>query len=262
MLNLAQDQPLKVLDRECKNVLEFVAFMNKLLLSLVVLFFSTLDAAFPITHVQLTRMYFKQFPKYNQEEQKIFIIGTLFPDIRYFGKCERNETHYDAVSLKDVLEETNPFIAGMKFHSYVDIEREALVVKENIYAHLKNDPHFHTHLKAIEDEILSEQNEYSDISCLMGDILPEELDSGISEATIRKWHQALAFLFMASPSKALQVAALSGKGFIDLTPEEIQEWSKTLKKEAQEEAMQLWVKKLLFHFNELLQKEESALPKS
>lgn len=230
--------------------------MNKIIVSFIFLFLTTIEAAFPITHVYITRMYFKQFPKYSQEEQKAFYIGTLFPDIRYFGKCERNETHFDQVTLKEVLEETNPFIAGMKFHSYVDIIREELVVKENVYDRFKNDPHFHTHLKAIEDEILSELGQYADISYMMGDILQEELNTGVSDATIRKWHQALSFLFIASPSKALQVAALSGKGFIDLSPEEIQEWSKTLKKEAQEEEMQLWVKKLVAHFNELLQKGE------
>ena len=229
--------------------------MNKIIFSFIFLFLTSIEAAFPITHVYITRLYFKQFPKYNHEEQKAFYIGTLFPDIRYFGKCERNETHFDSVTLKEVLEETNPFIAGMKFHSYVDIVREELVVKENVYDRFKKDPHFHTHLKAIEDEILSELGQYADISYMMGDILPDELNTGVSDAVIRKWHQALAFLFIASPSKALQVAALSGKGFIDISPEEIQEWSKTLKKESQEEEMQLWVKKLIAHFNELFVKE-------
>jgi len=225
--------------------------MNKLIISLFFIIAISIDAAFPITHVYLTRMYFKQFPRYTQEEQRLFYIGTLFPDIRYFDKCERSETHFDSVTLKEVLEESNPFIAGMKFHSYVDIVREELVVKENIYDRFKNDPHYHTHLKAIEDEILSESGQYADISYMLGDILPDELNTGVPDSVIRKWHQALAFLFIASPSKALQVAALSGKGFIDLTPEEIQEWSKTLKKEAQEEDMQLWIKKLAAHFHDL-----------
>lgn len=232
--------------------------MNKIITSCLFLFVMTVEAAFPITHVYFARLYLKQFPQYSQEEQKVFYIGTLFPDIRYFGKCDRKDTHYDSMTLKEVLDEPNPFMAGMKFHSYVDIVRENYAVKEKVYDHFKNDPHLQTHLKAIEDEILSEQGNYADISYMMGDILPEELNHCATEEVVRKWHQALAFLFITSPTTAFQMAALSGKGFIELSPEEIQEWSKSLKKDAQDEDMQLWIKKLTAHFNQLFLEAEGG----
>ena len=91
--------------------------MNKYILSFFLSFCFLLNSALPVTHVYFTKMYFKYYPKYSAEEQKLFLIGTVFPDIRYMGDCDRGDTHWDTISLKEVLEETDPFIAGMKFHS-------------------------------------------------------------------------------------------------------------------------------------------------
>ena len=90
-----------------------------------------LHAAGPITHAFLAELFFKQFPKYDSEEQKAFRLGTLFPDVRYLGTIPREETHFPEMTLEEVLEETNPFLAGMKFHSYVRKERVETVSKRD-----------------------------------------------------------------------------------------------------------------------------------
>lgn len=229
--------------------------MLKLLLSFILFTCFSLEAAFPITHVYITRIFFKYYPKYTLEEQQAFIVGTLFPDIRHLADSDRSETHYESMPLEEVLKEENPFIAGMKFHSYVDIERDKLVDSLHIYEELKKyvpPSHNHTFLKLVEDEIVVTEGSYSDVSVVMATIYPEELRGGFKEKTLKKWHQALSFLFMTAPSQALSLASLSGKGYMDLSYEEIQHWNKLLKPASKDEVLIAWIHRMGEHFEELM----------
>ncbi len=67
---------------------------------------------------------------FNEQE---FILGTSFPDIRYLKVVQRADTHFTHVTLQDVLQEKSSFKAGMIFHSFVDEQREAYVVKNHFY---------------------------------------------------------------------------------------------------------------------------------
>lgn len=228
--------------------------MLKLLLSLLFLTVN-LDAAFPVTHIFITRIFFKYYPKYTPEEQQAFIVGTLFPDIRHMADSDRSETHFEPMPLEDVLNEPNPFIAGMKFHSYVDIERDRLVDQVKIYDQLKKyvpSHQNHTFLKLVEDEIAAIQGNYTDVSVMMATIYPEESRWGFKEKTLRKWHQALSFLFMTSPSQSLSLACLSGKGFMDLSYEDIQNWNRLLKPASKDEGLIEWMDIMGHHFEVIM----------
>lgn len=235
--------------------------MNKFILSFFLSFCFLLNSALPVTHVYFTKMYFKYYPKYSAEEQKLFLIGTVFPDIRYMGDCDRGDTHWDAISLKEVLEEADPFIAGMKFHSYVDIVREDLVVKEGMYPKLKTlvaSDNIHTFLKLAEDEYYIHDGSYAEIPNILAEVLPQEIETGIPEKNIRKWHQAIVFLFISNPAQALQFAALSGKTILNITPEQMQIWNKCFKTVVQDELIVSWCKKLSFHFEEEMKTSKIA----
>lgn len=236
--------------------------MLKILLSLVLFSSFYLEAAFPVTHVYITRIFFKYYPKYTLEEQQAFIVGTLFPDIRHLADSDRSETHFDPMPLSEVLKEENPFIAGMKFHSYVDIERDKLVDELRIYEELKKyvpPSQNHTFLKLVEDEIVATEGSYGDVSVAMATIYPEEIRWGFKEKTLKKWHQAVSFLFMTSPSQALSLACLSGKGFMDLSYEDIQNWNKLLKPASKDEALVEWIHRMGEHFEELMKPDGTAL---
>ena len=79
--------------------------------------------ATPITHVVLAAKIFDNI--FKDKIKKDFFIGSLFPDIRYLKVIDRDKSHFENLKLKD-LKNDDSFLAGVKFHSIVDIARENL----------------------------------------------------------------------------------------------------------------------------------------
>lgn len=213
--------------------------------------FASLEAAFPVTHAYLAKQYFKHFPGYSPEEEKLFLVGTLFPDIRYLGEAARNETHFDQMTLQEILEEPSPFIAGLKFHSYVDIIREDLVVEMRMYDQfsLPTKGHEYSFLKLVEDEILYGQEDWGGMVSLFWPLYPDELQWGMQTATVEKWHRILRVFFVNDPHVTIQILSFFGKGMMGMSSDEIHEWKELLPSLAQEETMQTWVRTLVEHFD-------------
>src|SRR3990167_3969890 len=78
--------------------------------------------AAPTTHILLADAFLKTAP---QSSPVTFIVGTSFPDIRHLGSLSREQTHLRPIDLASIREESDPFLAGMLFHNYVDITRKA-----------------------------------------------------------------------------------------------------------------------------------------
>ncbi|MFQ5730066.1 MAG: hypothetical protein ACE5GN_06870, partial [Waddliaceae bacterium] len=204
-----------------------------------------LQAAGPITHAFLTELFFKQFPKYDSEEQKAFRLGTLFPDVRYLGTISREETHFPEMSLEEVVEETNPFLAGMKFHSYVDIAREDFIVSGGYYKLISHLPieHLDFFLKLIEDEILFSSLEKKAWKQCLKKVVPEELLWNVEEKTVKKWHAILDYFFSYFPSTLAHYAYLNGKGYQDFSSEEVKHWDQNVKPMAHDEKVNHYLAK-------------------
>lgn len=216
------------------------------------------EGAAPVTHAYFTKKLFEQYPKYSYEEQQAFMLGTLFPDIRHMVESAREETHYENMTLEDVLNESSPFMAGMKFHSYVDEQREAFVMEQKMYqkmAHLADD-HLWTYLKFVEDEILHDSYNWDDICLALQTTMPEELQMSFTEAQITKWHKMLTLVFVNPPSRMLNMFALCNQGFAGVSNTEIKAWNKTMSSTAESEVIQEYMKGLKALFEEKLQKQK------
>ncbi len=204
------------------------------------------EAAAPVTHAYFTKKLFEQYPKYSYEEQQAFMLGTLFPDIRHMVETAREETHYENVTLDEVLNESSPFIAGMKFHSYVDEQREAFVIEQKMYqklAHLSDD-HLWTYLKLVEDEMLHDSYHWDDICLTLQTMAPEELQMPFTYAQVNKWHKMLTLIFVNPPSRMLNMFALCNQSFAGVSKNEIKDWNKTLSTTAESEVVQEYMKGL------------------
>lgn len=123
--------------------------------------------------------------------EKEFIVGTSFPDIRYLKVVERTETHFTNVTLQDILKEKDSFKAGMMFHSFVDEQREAYVVKNHLYDKIPAFRFTSQSLKFAEDELLKPRFHSIQYSGYFDDILDAEKAYGIDEQHIRVWHTLL-----------------------------------------------------------------------
>lgn len=184
---------------------------KKFLLLFCLIQFGQANSAGPITHAYLAERFLENFPRENFEAEKSFMIGTLYPDIRYISKVHRKETHIDANTLDDILEEPDPFIAGAKFHTYVDKERNIYVLASNVYPRLMpNAPiNFRALLiKLIEDEYLLSKLDWKNYLSLLSKVHQGELSQGVPEATVKRWHTFLTLYFRSSPLSFLSLMSL------------------------------------------------------
>lgn len=213
---------------------------------------SYLNGAAPITHAYLTKSFFQHFPKYTKAEESAFMVGTLFPDIRYLGDITRHETHCDDITLQEVLDEKDPFTAGVKFHCYVDIFREKLLIEDGLYdkVRVKIPTKTSTFIKLAEDEVLYHEKGWSDVLIQLITIYPQEREYGVPEKSIVKWHRLLTLLFIASPTYSLNLLGLTGKSAMGISPEEIKQWNKLLKPMSKESPINEWVWKMVHQFEQ------------
>ena len=140
-----------------------------------------------VTHIVLSDKVFKSW--FSDKNLSEFILGTSFPDIRYFGVVERDKTHTREISIEEVRDETSSFQAGLKFHSLVDIVREKFVVENKLYSLLPESKYITQALKVYEDIVLYEKvSEWADYAQFFENIPKEELGYEIPASKLRQWH--------------------------------------------------------------------------
>ena len=222
----------------------------------LIFFFNSGYCAGPISHAYLSEKFFEYFPNYSQEEQQAFRAGTLFPDIRYLGVISRETTHFASVTLKEILDEESPFLAGMKFHSFVDLKREAFAVQANIYS-LIVVPHKAMFLKLIEDEIIYSKRNWYEWNKALLNINAEEMDWNIDLNALQKWHYYLEICFLIPPSSIISFVKNTNTRvlFKEISEIELSTWNNTLSQLAHSSDMIKYVQNLLNHFDRLMHEE-------
>lgn len=223
-----------------------------IMLLVTCLFTNSLFAAGPITHAVLADKWIAAHENYDEEQRRDFIIGTLFPDIRYLGVISRNKTHEKGVTVSRLLEKQSAFTKGKRLHAFVDIAREKLVVRWKVYQKIKHIPgqsHKALFLKLLEDEILFSkpgyQAERQKIQNYLSYIHPEERAFDIEESALKKWHSRQSMAFSSSPSDYLATLSFVRKSLAGVSPKVLGQWSKALEKLAQDEEMQKYVDDLV-----------------
>jgi hypothetical protein len=167
--------------------------------------------ATPITHVVLAAKIFDNI--FKDKIKKDFFIGSLFPDIRYLKVIDRDKSHFENLKLKD-LKNDDSFMAGVKFHSIVDIARGKFIVDSNVYSLCPKSKYIAQSLKVLEDEIFYEQvKDWSEYSSYLNEIIPQEKEYGIAENDIRRWHDILQQYFQKQPDEKAVTAFAVNIGF-------------------------------------------------
>ncbi len=214
---------------------------------------NTCSAACPITHAVLAKKFWEYYPKYNEEEKSAFMVGTLFPDIRYIDACEREFTHFPNVTLDDVLNAPTPFSAGMLFHSYVDLHRENFVVENKLYeyiAHLDS-PRPTTLLKVVEDEHYYNSATLQYCRNCLKNNLDEELQQGIDKDKVDEWHFVVTNWFSYMPSTILYYLSIRKMSVLDINAEEVGIMYQHHHQLISDPFMQNYTKNLMIYFEEL-----------
>lgn len=234
-------------------------------MGLMLCYSGILSAAAPVTHAYLSERFFTYFSDYTEEEKRSFMLGTLFPDIQYLGEVSRHDTHWQHMSLEEVLEEPMPFMAGVKFHSYVDCVREEFVIDYQMYdklAELVEHPQLQTlylMLKLMEDEIVFEKQSWQEWFDSFQEIHEGELGRGISIPTIRKWHNLINVSLSNRPSAIIFLLNVANQGFLNISADEIAYWHKIYRSLVNSEVVQNYVEAMLEHFEEQFRREADAI---
>lgn len=128
----------------------------KYLIALLMLMTASLFSGGLLTHALTAQKFLEIHPLSSEQERNAFLQGTLFPDINYLGKIDRDKTHFESVTIRDVLEAKTPFYAGMLFHSWVDEKRAAWMQAQPLVVLPGDIPTEKSNFfqKFLEDEIL------------------------------------------------------------------------------------------------------------
>jgi len=223
---------------------------------------SPLVAAGPIMHAYLGLKWLEYFaPEYDEAAKQKFILGTLFPDIRYIGNISRNQTHPKRVSLTSILKTKSPFEQGMQFHSYVDNVRFHFLKHHKINEQLNKLPNNHKSIfiKLAEDQMLFDKNSWFTIKKYLVSPCEEEENFELSSATVTKWHLGLTFYFSALPSTLLSQISLFDKGILMLDAKTVSDWSQRLKIYEKDKTFNQYVNDLMQHFDKQLLVEKPSL---
>lgn len=165
-----------------------------------------------ITHIVLAeKMSDELFKKFDKED---FLVGTVFPDIRYLKIIEREKTHFNGLSFKDILDEQNSFTAGLKYHSLVDELREKYIIEKGIYSLVPDSKFITQALKIYEDEILySKVSDWDEVIRFLDKVLPEETELTAQSDGVQRWHSLMQEYFKESPTDISRKSFVLGLGY-------------------------------------------------
>ena len=152
--------------------------------------------ATPIVHLILALNALAYLPSGVNKDH--FLAGNILPDFRYMAELGRLDTHEEegTVCWNDVINEESSFLAGMKFHSLVDLAREDWLVRNSIYDKLEETASAHTAHKFYEDSVV--WNELMKKGYIVGSLQNYSNDERnflikkrVLFDTAQKWHTAV-----------------------------------------------------------------------
>lgn len=143
--------------------------------------------AAPVSHIFLA-LQFLATPAGCSFDEKEFLVGTSFPDIRYLKCVKRTETHVTDVTLDDIAQEKDSFKAGVLFHSFVDEKREAFMEASGVNKTLPQFLFRSQALKFAEDIVVMDFFDVQKYSNYFDCILAQETKFGILKDHIMQWH--------------------------------------------------------------------------
>jgi len=181
-----------------------------------------------ITHIVLAKKMGEEF--LNKFDQSAFLVGTIFPDVRYLKVVDREKTHFNGLSLKDVLDEKNSFIAGMKYHSLVDEVREKYMVDKDMYSLIPSSRFITQALKIYEDEVLySNVSDWDQVIAFLGRELNEEIELVEQIDKVKAWYLILQKYFKEKPTDESRKDFILGVGFSEEIAAEINSLISTMR---------------------------------
>ncbi len=182
-----------------------------------------------ITHIVLAeRISDKLFKKF---DQSTFLVGTVFPDIRYLKVIDRDKTHFHNLILADILDEKDSFVAGIKYHSLVDEVRRTYIFERGIYNYIPSSKYITQSLTMYEDELFySKMTNWSRAGDFLNQVLDEEIKLVIDTVQIKKWHFLIQDYLKKQPTDISRKNFIMGVGSSEKAAVEMNELIKQMRR--------------------------------
>ncbi len=164
------------------------------------------------THIILAdRILADRGTQYNRRD---FIVGTVFPDIRYLGDLDRDVTHLREISMEHVLSETDSFIAGAKFHSLVDKVRNDFIKTAGMYDLCPPFLYDQQSLKFLEDELFyPEYGLWADALKYFEQVREVPVAYPVSEEIVAQWYAIIRGYVAVPPNEVSRLHLLVAEGY-------------------------------------------------
>lgn len=163
-----------------------------------------------ITHVPYSKKVLDLFLSDRRIDLREFYCGALFPDIRYLGKLNREDSHFFHTSIYDLRKIDDSFRLGFYTHSLIDEERERVVKKLNIDSLIPDQPLVGTIMKFLEDLVTFPMfDRWSEVIEYLEKPVSGELEI-LSKEVVMKWHRKLQNYFSRPPEIETALDLISG----------------------------------------------------
>ncbi len=150
-----------------------------------------------ITHIVYGRKVFERQKGLLWNE---FVIGTLFPDIRYLAKIDRNSTHVFHTSEEEIPK-NDSFSAGKYVHCLIDEKREAFLRESGMYDLIFHETLPITAIKLLEDFLVYEEfNGWNEVIVALNTFPTKELSFGVEREKLVEWYSLLQEYFSQKPT--------------------------------------------------------------
>ncbi len=148
-----------------------------------------------------------------QYDRAQFLLGTVFPDIRYLGDVERGATHDREASLERVLFETDSFIAGAKFHSLVDKTRNDYIKAAGLYDLCPPFLYDQQALKFLEDALFYPRYPHWKMVTSFFEKIPKVPRATVAPDIVERWYTLIRDYISVEPSDASRFTLLTAEGY-------------------------------------------------
>ncbi|MBS0186363.1 MAG: hypothetical protein JSS34_08635 [Proteobacteria bacterium] len=223
-------------------------------------FIASSFAAGQFMHVHLADLWLQiQKWEYTPDQRQAFILGTLFPDIRYLGDIKREETHEKSLSRKDIeVQKGNPFEAGRKLHVWINLIREQFVEKYGIYekfpkALFSNRAHF---LKFLEDEFIWAKIDQKFIRETLTHLEWVDQKFNIKPSMLQKWYVNILLPYLTRPPSQTfsSLVQKDADVFFNISKEEIMRWNRLLPSLKEDPTLRYYMAQLLEYMKKSFKK--------
>lgn len=203
-----------------------------------------LESAAPLTHLYIGDIFLKY---YNVEDRKAFLLGNIYPDIRYMSSVSRANTHRDDVTLNEIIKEEDSFKKGCLLHCYVDVLRENLVEILHIYDMLEPlDRGYKSQLlKFIEDEYLHARCQTAEYVQINTAPIKQEFQHNLQLRDLQKWHLFISGYLTIKPSMQMYLLSMVTKEMFGIPSHILYEWSYEIPKLAHDPYLKKYTKYML-----------------